>query len=228
LTDVILAALLKLIKKKSIGAGSTGGALVIGGRGTRSGEPYAHFELFYAGSGASEGDDGGQGEGVRNSFRGVKVAPVEIIESEFNVRMTRFDLEIDSGGAGKFRGGLSPVRSYMVLSEEGRLSLRANNFVVPAWGVEGGLPAKAGEGVILSPKTGKERRVTARVGDELLEPGVIFTLKSGGGGGVGNPLERDRKKVVEDLEDGYISLSEAQEIYGISTEEIKQIRKILY
>ncbi len=227
-TEVILAALIKLTKGKAIAAGPTGGALIIGGRGTRTGEPYAHFELYYAGSGACEGDDGGYGQGVRNSFRGVKVAPMEIIESEFNVRMTRFDLETDSGGAGKFRGGLSPVRSYLILGEEGRLSLRGNNFVISAWGVGGGLPGKAGEGIIVNPSSEKERRVNARVGDEVLEPGETFTLKSGGGGGIGNPLERDRRKVVEDLEDGYISLKAAQEIYGIITEEIEKIRKTLY
>ena len=228
LTQVVLGALLRLTGKKAIGAGASGGALVIGGRGTRSGEPYAHFELFFGGSGASSGDNGGHGQGTRNSFRGIKVAPAEIIESEFNVRMTRFDMERDSGGAGKFRGGLSPVRSYKILGEEGRLSLRSDGFVSAPWGVDGGLSGKTGEGIVVNPETGKERKVNARVADEVLLPGEIFTLKSGGGGGVGSPLERDRKKVVEDLEDGYISVQAAQEIYGMTREEIEEIRKNLY
>lgn len=228
LTEVILAALLKLNRKKLIAAGSTGGALIIGGRGTRSGEPYAHFELFSGASGACETDDGGPGHGMRNSSRGVKVAPIEIIESEFNVRMLRFALEIDSGGAGRLRGGLSPVRSYMILGEEARLSLRCNNFVIPAWGASGALPGKTGEGIIVNPGIGRERRVNARVGDEVLEPGEIFTLKTGGGGGVGKPSERDRRKVVEDLEDGFISLNAAQEVYNITIEEIEHIKKTFY
>lgn len=228
LTQVILSALVKLAGKKPIAAGATGGALVIGGRSTRSGESYAHFELIYTGSGACDGDDGGWGQGTRNSFRGAKVAPVEIIESEFNVRMLKFELEPDSGGLGRFRGGLSIVREYLILGQEARLSLRSNNFLVPAWGVAGGLPGKVGEGIIRNPAGAGKRRVHARVGDELLQPGEVFTLKSGGGGGVGNPLERDRVKVVEDLEDGYISRRVAEEVYGLSQEEIKEVKRTLY
>lgn len=228
-TQVVLAALLKLAKKKPIGGGANAGALIMGGRSTRSGQPYAHFELCFAGCGACEGDDGGYFLGsVRNAFRGVKAAPVEIIEPEFNVRMLRWELERDSGGAGQFRGGLSPVREYLILDEKARLSLRGDSFVSRAWGVDGGLPGKSGEGIISNLESGEKRRVHARVGDEPLQPGESFTLKSGGGGGVGDPRKRDRKKVVEDLEDGYISLEAAREIYGITAEEIDEIRKTLY
>jgi N-methylhydantoinase B len=229
LTQVALSALLKLAKKKPIGGGANAGALIMGGRSTRSGYAYAHFELCFAGCGACEGDDGGYFLGsVRNAFRGVKAAPVEIIESEFNVRMLRWELEPDSGGAGKYRGGLSPVREYMILGDTARLSLRGDSFVSQAWGVDGGLSGKAGAGIITNRETGEKRRVHARVGDEPLAPGETFTLKSGGGGGVGNPLERDRKRVVEDLEDGYISTKAAREVYGMTDEEIEEIRKTMY
>ena len=103
------------------------------------------------------------------------------------------------------------VREYLILDETARVTLRGNR--IRAAGVEGGLPGTENFAT-LNPGTPKEKVLPTRTA-LVLKEGDVLRLTSGGGGGVGNPLERDRQKVLNDIEDGYISPQKAREIYGL-------------
>lgn len=219
-------AVLKIAGKPSIAEGGTPVCIVIGGRDTKTGSSYVHYEILRAGAGAATGDDGGFTTSIRYATAAITLANIEILESEFDIRLLRFEIIPDSGGAGKFRGGPGYIREYLILDKEARFSSRQDKYVVAPRGMDGGLDGRRGA-TIVNPGTGREKRLQARIGDVLLLPGDIVRLEVNGGGGLGNPKERERSKVIADLVDGYISEESAHSIYGLATEETKKVRKNL-
>jgi N-methylhydantoinase B len=148
-----------------------------------------------------------------------RIAPVEIIESEFSTRIRRFELIPDSGGAGKFRGGLGFVRDYEMLDQEARFALRSTKHSVAPKGIENGLPGRTGK-CTLDPGTDKERVIPSRYSDHPLRPGDVVSLETPGGGGLGNPRERDPELVLKDVRNGYVTIEKAAELYGIAIERV--------
>src|SRR5262249_60116222 len=139
--------------------GGSSRSIIIGGRSKKSGKGYVKYEIFGGGYGGRSGKDGVSGTNVNQSDG--KIAPIEIIESEFATRVRRFELIPDSGGPGSFRGGLGFVREYEVLDNDARFSLRSTKHTIAPKGIDcGGVrktrhrvvnPRKAGEGGRLSP-----------------------------------------------------------------------------
>jgi N-methylhydantoinase B len=147
-----------------------------------------------------------------------RTAPIEIIESEFPVRIRRFDLIPDSGGPGELRGGLGMVREYELLGAEPvRSSMRCDRHRVRGPGLEGGQPGTYG-GAIVNPGSPDERHLEARHGDEMLNPGDVVLLVRGGGAGFGDPARRDPRRVREDVANGYVSPEAARTVYGLQDE----------
>ena len=147
-----------------------------------------------------------------------RIAPIEIIESEFDTRLRRFELVRDSGGPGQFRGGLGFVREYEFLNPEGRFSLRSTKHVVAPKGVEGGGNGRTGKG-ILNPGSEEEREIPSRCSDVAVRRADVFRLETPGGGGLGEPLKRDAEAVLRDVKNGYVSAENALEMYGVAVEE---------
>ena len=130
-----------------------------------------------------------------------RIAPVEIIESEFPTRITRFELIADSGGAGEFRGGLGIRREYLNLADA-RFSIRSMRHIIPPNGCAGGRDGRAGD-ILINPDTPNEQRLPTRYADYPLRAGDIFRLDTPGGGGYGDPLARDPVRVLADVRDGH-------------------------
>ncbi|MBI2918336.1 MAG: hydantoinase B/oxoprolinase family protein [Chloroflexi bacterium] len=213
----ILEMVLQALSRLSVGAhvaGSGGNfTFMLGTRSNRSGTAYVQYEIVSSGSGAVTGVDGGTGwYGARRSTAGISLPAVEILESEFPVRLTAFEHIPGSGGPGQFRGGPGFVREYLML-EPARFSSRGDRFVQIPAGAGGGLPGRLGA-TIVNPGRSGERRIPARSGDVYLEAGDILRLEMGGGGGVGDPQLRDRSRVLADLEDGFITPEQARAAYG--------------
>jgi N-methylhydantoinase B len=188
----------------------------VGGQSSKTGRSYVQYEIFGGGSGARTGKDGVSGTNVNQS--NARIAPVEIVESEFPARLRRFELIRDSGGAGQFRGGLGFVREYEVLDHEVRFSLRSTKHTVAPKGIDGGDPGRTGNCVI-NPGTAKEQTLPSRCSDLTLPPGTVFRLDTPGGGGLANPLERDPEMVLRDVRNGYVSMERAAETYGVVIKE---------
>jgi N-methylhydantoinase B len=143
----------------------------------------------------------------------LKNLPAEIEEATYPLRVTRRALQPDSGGPGRFRGGLALVKEYVPTAEGCTLVLWLERTVTPAWGVAGGLPGRTARCVV--DPGGPRERVLYKANHLPLEPGVPVRCITAGGGGYGPPWERDVQRVVDDLLDGYITREAAERVYGV-------------
>ena len=211
-SDVVLKALGEFCPDKAVGSAGGGGGIRILGMKPESGKHWMLMELLDTALGATSVRDG---ISLIHGTLGVgqfRPGPIEIHETEFPVRITRFDVRADSGGPGKFRGGLGCVRDYEVL-EETTVPVRGakGNFrsKVPPWGVFGGQPARIGNRWVNGIEVGE------RVRDVILNAGDVLTVEMNAGGGYGDPLDRDPELVLGDVLDGYVSLTGAREDYAV-------------
>lgn len=128
--------------------------------------------------------------------------------------MVRYELLRDGGGPGTFRGGMPVRRDTRILAPGTTLSTTADRETHPAEGLHGGMPG-APSGFVLNPGTPQERPVPAVAAGLPLQPGDIVSVRTSGGGGYGDPLEREPSRVLADLLDDRISLEAARRIYGV-------------
>src|SRR5215475_118568 len=212
LVEALLEASSQITPYKKVGDGCSSRSIIIGGRSNKTGKSYVQYEIFGGGSGGRSSKDGVSGTNVNQS--NAKIAPIEIIESEFSTRLRRFELIPDSGGPGKFRGGLGFIREYELLDHDARFSLRSTKHTVAPKGIDAGLPGKTGHCVI-NRGTAKERVLPSRCSDLTLLPGDVVRLETPGGGGLGGPFERDPEMVLRDVRNGYVSIEKAAESYGV-------------
>ena len=212
LAEALFEAVGQLAPERRTADGAGTRSIFLGGRTTSAGKSYVQYELFGGGSGGRSGKDGVNGTMVNHSNG--KIAPIEIIESEFPTRILRFELIPDSGGAGEFRGGLGMVREYEVLEADARFSLRSTKHRIPPRGINGGKDGRPGA-CIVHPGTEREERLPTRYADYPLPVGSRFRLETPGGGGYGDPFRRDPQRVLEDVLDGYVTEEAALREYGV-------------
>jgi N-methylhydantoinase B len=211
LVDAVYAALSRIAPAKVRADGAGSRSIIIGGRNTYTGKGYVQYEIFGGGAGARPAKDGASGTSINQS--NAKIAPVEIIESEFPTRMLRYELIRDSGGAGEFRGGLGIRREYLNLADA-RFSIRSTMHVVPPRGLGGGQPGRTGD-IVINPDRADAKRLPTRYADYPLRTGDFFRLESPGGGGYGDPLKRAPDTVLADVREGYVSVAAAARDYGV-------------
>jgi N-methylhydantoinase B len=196
-------------KKTADGCGTR--SIIVGHRAD-GGRAMVQYELFGGGSGGRLGQDGVSGTTVNHSNG--KIASVEIVESEYPVRVERFELIPDSGGAGQWRGGLGFVREYTNLGGDARFSVRSTKHAIPPRGVDGGADGRGGR-CLIGVSSPAERELPTRQSDVPLATGARFVLETPGGGGYGDPHRRDPQAVLDDVLDGYVSPEAAAARYGL-------------
>jgi len=140
----------------------------------------------------------------------VRNTPVEVLETKTTMLIERAELRRDSGGPGRFRGGLGLRRDIRFLTD-GEFLTVTKKTKSPPWALEGGHEPDPNT-VILFPDTPKEQRVSTR--RTQVAAGDQVTLLTAGGGGYGDPALRDPDKVRQDVADGLVSVSAAEGIYG--------------
>jgi len=211
-SDVVLKALGEFCPEKAVGSAGGGGAIRLLGTASASGKPWMLMELLDTALGATGHRDG---VSLIHGTLGVgqfRPGPIEIHETEFPVRITRFDVRPDSGGPGKLRGGLGCTREYQVL-EECMMPVRGTKgslrSKVPPWGVFGGRPARVGTIWV----NGVE--VPERSREVILKPGDVVRVDMNAGGGYGDPFDRDPEMVWGDVMDGYVTIQGARDDYGV-------------
>ncbi len=209
--EAIFAAMTQIAPRKARADGCGSRSIILGGRSTYTGKGYVQYEILGGGAGARALKDGQSGTSVNQS--NAKIAPIEIIESEFPTRVTRFELIRDSGGAGQFRGGLGIRREYENLADA-RFSIRSTKHIIAPNGAAGGANGRTGD-IIVNPDSPGEKRLPTRYADYPLAAHDTFRLDTPGGGGVGEALTRDPRNVLRDVEEGYVSPEAAHEIYGV-------------
>jgi N-methylhydantoinase B len=211
MVEALFDALSHVMPARARADGCGSRSIIIGGRSTSAGKTYVQYEIVGGGAGGRATRDGASGTSVNQS--NAKIASIEIIESEFPTRVQRFELIKDSGGAGKFRGGLGMVREYINLADA-RFSIRSSKHVIAPYGAAGGGPGRTGD-LTVNPGTAEENHLPTRYADYPLKAGDIFRLETPGGGGLGDPFERDPAKVLGDVAQGYVSPQRAERDYGV-------------
>lgn len=211
-TEIVLKALGHFVPERVTAAWGTGGGMTIAHGQGRAGQTYVQYELFGSGSGGRAGKDGISG--VQPHVVNCRITPVEILESEFPIRVERFELIPDSGGPGQWRGGLGYLREYRLLGQEAIWSVRSDRHVYRPWGIRGGLDGRPGRHLV-QPGTPAERQVPARYGGHRMRYGDTIRIETAGGGGYGDPHHRDPEKVLSDVRNGYVSVEAAWRDYGV-------------
>jgi N-methylhydantoinase B len=143
-----------------------------------------------------------------------RIIPLELQESLMPFRIEEFSLREDSGGAGKFRGGLGFRKKYRILAPC-NLGTNLDRTRCPPWGVQGGKEARPGRFTVIKSASGEEI-LADKENDYRLEPGDIVCVETGGGGGYGQPGERQLDLIQRDLDAGYVSVRDAQRDYGVT------------
>lgn len=142
------------------------------------------------------------------------IPPIEATEIEAPVLYLRREFATDTGGAGRWRGGMGQILEYKVLGVKPLFHHTSQKSVITPQGLMGGMPADGGGWVINRGKTG-ERRLPYAIGDvEFLVQGDTVTHISPGGGGYGDPAERTRAQILADIDAGLISREAARRDYG--------------
>ena len=224
LADMVVAALAPALPDRVAAAeGGSACNFLFGGIHPKTGDYYANYHLEGGGWGAKSYDDGNDAIIVKNG--NCRNTPVEIFETRYPLRVVEYSLIPDSGGPGRMRGGLGTRRIFRV--EEGAV-VTANALLdrtkpgFGAWGLAGG--DTGGPGAILVKRAGDSefRTFTDAYGtvsaskftNIRLEPGDQVMIDSPGGGGYGDPQERDPGRLQHDLEEGFVSAGVARERYG--------------
>lgn len=170
-------------------------------------------EVVPGGLGATAYDDGINV--VACHVTNCHIPPIEAIEMESPALFIRREMRFDSGGAGRFRGGVGQVLSYRILGDDPQLHHTSQKSVSLPQGVAGGLPGDGGRWVI-NEGTEKERVLEFAIGDiEQLETGDTVTHYTPGGGGFGPPHEREPTRVQRDVRAGLVSIETALRTYGV-------------
>lgn len=164
------------------------------------------------GGGGMPWRDGTNGSGADAAY--LKNTPIEITETEVPVEFVRYGLAQDSGGAGRWRGGLATEMAFRVFSPDSRITARNRDrsFFRP-WGTLGGKAAGLAD-MVVNPGTPDELRMGSK-DTAILGPGDVLLVRSAGGGGRGNPSDREVWRVEQDVARGYVSAGAARRDYGV-------------
>lgn len=165
------------------------------------------------GWGANHADDGEHAM----LFGEVRVIPIEIMEMRYPVRLRQYTLRQDSGGVGRFQGGLGVIKDYECLID-GNLNGGFDRQVCPPQGILGGGEALSNR-MVIKKTDGSELLLPSKVTDYPVAAGEVISFQTGGGGGYGDPLERDARQVSRDLKQGLISKERAISDYQIACSE---------
>jgi N-methylhydantoinase B len=200
LVDVILEALAHFHPRRAVANAGSSSALTIAWAKGRPGQSTMQYEIMGSAYGGGMGHDGASATATHLS--NLHITPIEILESEFPCRITRFDLVADSGGRGQWRGGLSLAREYELL-ESATVIRRYDKSRFPPGGVAGG---GAGSGARFVIRLGTEQEyVTPSSGRYEMAAGERFLMQSAGGGGYGDPARRDPAALARDRAEGYVT-----------------------
>jgi len=212
--DMVMGALASFLPEQVMACSQgTSAILTLGGVDPRTGRHYVSYETVKGGFGARPNKDGINciASGISNTMN----TPVEVMEMSFPVRIERYEINPDSGGAGRYRGGCGAVRVWRLLEgADATGALCMERMTSPPFGLLGG-KAGAAAAVTLTTPDGATRPLPGK-GAFSAPAGSVIEMITPGSGGFGPPSARDRAVIRRDLLDGYVSAASAQRDYGIA------------
>jgi N-methylhydantoinase B len=215
--DMVMGALASFIPEQVMACSQgTSAILTLGGVDPRTGRHYVSYETVKGGYGARPNKDGINciASGISNTMN----TPVEIMEMAFPVRIERYEINPDSGGVGRYRGGCGAIRVWRLLEgADATGALCMERMTSPPFGLLGG-KAGAAAAVKLTTPDGATRHLPGK-GAFSARAGSIIEMITPGSGGFGAAAARDPAAIGRDLLDGYVSAASAQRDYGIADPE---------
>lgn len=155
-------------------------------------------------------------DGAAAPINNMANTPIESIEADQPLLINRYGYVPDTAGAGKHRGGLGMIREYTVLAEEAMVQIRSDRTKFPPWGTQGGRPGSLTRSV-LNPET--ENRLLPSKFMLELKKGDVYRLVQAGGGGYGDPNDRDFEAILEDFKQGKVSAPHVKSEYSVVIDE---------
>lgn len=220
--DAVFGALAKAAPDR-VAAGCYGTCINVAGGGWDDDRDQQFGVYFFqeGGWGATAWRDGWTS--VPNPTSNFNDYPAEVVESTLPLRCVEFTLNEDSGGPGRYRGGLGTRRTYEILADECDVNALGDRFLVPPHGLEGGMPGmkarllygKAGSGEQVPFNEAFELASPSKMASVHMERGDTFSMRTGGGGGYGNPFDREPQAVLDDVREGLVSTGQAVDAYGV-------------
>ena len=208
--DCAFGALARLIPERSMAASDGGNVGISIGGYTKNRDPFIYVDFSCGTWGGRPFADGL--EGNSNLFVNMASQSVEVTESEHPIQIPRYELAPDRAGAGKHRGGVPFYRDYRILADDAILQCRADRQVVRPYGLFGGNAGKPGENFV--DPDGNCQKVDSKITREV-KRGDVFRYVLPGGGGWGDPLERDPQAVLRDVRNELVNPALAAEEYGV-------------
>jgi len=220
IVDAVLDAMQKIVPEKAVAGGAHLCTTCFSGRDPRRGdEPYVQMSTLFClvgGDGATSGQDGWDACGPTESSRVIK-EDAELLEYTYPIIVHRVEYVTDSGCAGKWRGGLGAIVEGEPIGHTTTLVLGGEGYVYPAKSILGAtsklMEPKVGRNYIL--REGKIQPLGYAFPTTSLSPGERYIKTNPGGGGVGNPFERDLEMVRQDVINEKVSIEGAKLEYGV-------------
>jgi N-methylhydantoinase B len=208
--EAILGALAPALPDRVAAASSHFSNPTWGGFDPAKGDRFVAYELVLGGTGARSSQDGC--EAMSSAFNASNI-PVEAQEAVQPIIVERFELIPDSGGPGRQRGGCGIRRDMRILGEDVKLTNLSERQKFAPFGLFGGEPGALGATVI-NPGAPSERKIGGKASLDL-EYGDVVSFRLSGGGGYGDPTERDPEAVAVDVRLGLVSIAAARDRYSV-------------
>ena len=206
LADVMIGAFAHLVPERVCACDADWASATFVGFDPRAGRYFSYIETYGAGRGAKHNEDGSSGHHTHTT--NTANAPTEMIELEHPFLVNEYSLVNDSGGAGKYRGGLGMKRRMTCLTDMS-VSLMISHRRMAPYGLFNGADGATEHGLVEFPDGS-----TASITSAEVPAGSIVTIQTGGGGGWGNPKERSDTDIENDVLNDYVSIESARKLYG--------------
>lgn len=211
IVDCVFGALAACLPD-NVAADGAGGSTLPSFSGRQQGKTFVFSECVMGVWGATSRHDGQ--EGVPHMASNQANVPVEVIEADYPIRVERYGIAPDTAGPGRNRGGFGIVRDYRILQDGVYFGVRSDKVRFPPHGLAGGRAGAPASNILLI--EGQTQTLPAMPLDPImLNTGDVYRHVMAGGGGYGNPYEREPERVLEDVLDGRITVAHAQEAYGV-------------
>jgi N-methylhydantoinase B len=224
----VLRAVGQLAPDKEVGCPYNLINVNLGGRDVRNGRPYVMYLWSEGGFGGGPHVDGGEAPTLTMYASGSRNQSVEVHERMFPVEFVEVALEADTAGAGRWRGGPGIRHAYRLTSGNGTIGVFGDRRRFTPWGVKGGLNGGR-HGVTLNPGTERERDLGVTATGIEVVAGDVIAVQSGGGGGYGDPRDREPGRVLRDVVLGLVTPEVAERVYRVSvrcTDELRHVWQV--
>jgi N-methylhydantoinase B len=212
IVDIVLGAMSVALPERVIGsANGANTSMVFAGEDPATGSSYVYLETLGGGMGGRNDRDGK--DGVQAHITNTSNLPIEAIEMEYPLRVEEYSLVVDSGGAGRWRGGLGLRRVVRPVGHTCEFSGAGERFRRGPPGIFGGQPGKAGA-FILRRADGTVETLPGKLTGLRLQPSQAVVVETPGAGGYGSPKERTQEKLAEDLDSEKFTRGYLEDHYG--------------